>query len=383
MSLYLGGTKIKNVGITFEGTSGIDTSDATLTSGNQMLEGASAYSKGKKYSGTIPTKNVATPTISVSATGEISATVSQPEGYTAGATKKATQQLATQSAKTVTPTENAQTVVAANVYTTGAVKVGAIQTETKTVSTNGTYTPSEGKYFSSVTVNVPSSGSAAPVLQAKTTKPSLNEQVITADEGYDGLSSVTVNGIQTETKTITDNGTYTPTSGKYFNSVTVDVQPNLQAKTVEPSESVQTIISDSTYQGLSKVTVSAISNTYVGSGVPQKTAAIIVPSTTDQTLSAGQYLTGAQTIKGDSNLTASNIASGITIFGITGTHQGGGGIDTSDATAIANDIATGKTAYVNGVKVTGTMAVQNYYTGTATPPTSSGSDGDIYFKISR
>ena len=48
-------------------------------------------------------------------------------------------------------------------------------------------------------------------------------QTITADDEYDALSDVTVNAIQTETKSVTSNGTYKPTSGKYFSSVTVNV----------------------------------------------------------------------------------------------------------------------------------------------------------------
>ena len=45
------------------------------------------------------------------------------------------------------------------------------------------------------------------------------------------------------------------------------------------------------------------------------------PTTTSQIISSGTYLTGNQTIAGDSNLLASNIASGVSIFGVTGTYS--------------------------------------------------------------
>ena len=54
--------------------------------------------------------------------------------------------------------------------------------------------------------------------------------------------------------------------------------------------------------------------------IPTKTAATITPGTADQTISSGIYLTGVQTIKGDSNLVASNIKSGTSIFGVTGAY---------------------------------------------------------------
>lgn len=46
------------------------------------------------------------------------------------------------------------------------------------------------------------------------------------------------------------------------------------------------------------------------------------PSTSDQTIEAGVYLNGIQTIKGDANLISENIKSGVSIFGITGTYTG-------------------------------------------------------------
>ena len=101
----------------------------------------------------MPSGSLSTPTISSS--GLITAQVGT-SGYLASGTK-VTKQLTTQAAKTVTPTASEQTVVNSSVYTTGAVKVAAVPSETKTITANGTYTPSSGKFFSSVTVNVPSS----------------------------------------------------------------------------------------------------------------------------------------------------------------------------------------------------------------------------------
>lgn len=122
--------------------------------------------------------------------------------------------------------------------------------------------------------------------------------------------------------------------GVYLGSNAVDMQGGfasggssgvkLQSKTVSPSESTKTVSPDSGYDGLSKVTVNAISSTYIGSDVTKKNAATYIPKTTDQSIASGQYLSETQTIKGDANLVAGNIKSGVSIFGVTGTYAGGG-----------------------------------------------------------
>lgn len=53
----------------------------------------------------------------------------------------------------------------------------------------------------------------------------------------------------------------------------------------------------------------------------EKAAQTYTPTTADQTIAANQYLTGAQTIKGDSALQSANIVAGVSIFGVAGSAQ--------------------------------------------------------------
>ena len=107
------------------------------------------------------------------------------------------------------------------------------ETETKSITANGTYTPTSPNIgFSSVTVNVPE-----PNIQVNKTLATITtngDSVVTPSTGYDAMQKVTFsvnvpNG--TQTKTITSNGTYTPTSPNIgFSSVTVNV-PTKQLET--------------------------------------------------------------------------------------------------------------------------------------------------------
>ena len=75
---------------------------------------------------------------------------------------------------------------------------------------------------------------------------------------------------------------------------------------------------DNSNKMLSGVTAYGGSGTKYTGNITSKSEATYTPTTSDQTIAAGQYLSGAQTVKGDANLVAGNIMSGVTIFGVQG-----------------------------------------------------------------
>lgn len=152
--------------------------------------------------------------------------------------------------------------------------------------------------------------------QSKSVTPSTSSQTVTPDSGYDALSSVTVSAMpsgsaSTPATTITATPTISVSSSGL---ITASVS---KTQSVTPSVSAGYVASGTS----GTITVSG-SDT---SQLTTQSAQTITPTTTNQTIASGKYLTGTQTIKGDANLLAENIAEGVSIFGITGTHSGGGG----------------------------------------------------------
>lgn len=83
-----------------------------------IRQGKTAWVDGEQLTGTVPDVEAATPTISVSPAGLITAETQQEAGYVAQATKAASSQLQTQGAQTITPGATQQTING-GVYLTG------------------------------------------------------------------------------------------------------------------------------------------------------------------------------------------------------------------------------------------------------------------------
>ncbi len=282
--------------------------------------------------------------------------------------------------KSVTPTKAAQSVTPDSGYDgLSKVNVGAIPGEyiipsgTVNISANGTHNVREAE---NVNVNVPT---PEPELQEKSVTPTKAAQSVTPDSGYDGLSKVNVGAIPDSyiipsgTVSITENGTHNVREAESVNVNVPTPDPVLQSKTVSPTTSAQTVKPDSGYDALSQVTVNAMPTAtqatpsisvssgglitasatqtagYVAAGTKSATkqltvqaAQTITPGTSNKTIASGRYLTGTQTIKGDANLKAANIAKGVSIFGVTGTHEGGEDIssETAQYTTLLNNLET-------------------------------------------
>jgi hypothetical protein len=125
-------------------------------------------------------------------------------------------------------------------------------------------------------------------------------------------------------------------AGYYASQATKSVSTATQAT---PSISVSTsgLITASATQTAGYVSAGTKSGT---KQLTTKAATTYTPSTSDQTIASGTYLTGTQTIKGDENLVAGNIKSGTSIFGVTGTYEGSGssggvGVETCTVTLIS------------------------------------------------
>lgn len=343
-----------------------DGTDLTA-SGASVIVPAGYYED--QVSKSVATATQATPSISVNSTGLITATATQSAGYVTAGTKTKTSQMSTQGAKTVTPTKASQTAVSAGVYTTGAVTVGPIPSEyivpsgTLSITQNG----SGIDVSEYAAVNVAVDGSSPISLQAKTATPTESQQTVTPDTGYGGLSSVTVEAIDSEyvgsdvarrtSSNLTVSGaTVTAPAGYYASSASKSVATATQA-TPGIEVSSAGLITASATQTAGYVSAGTKSATHQ---LTTQAAKTITPTKSSQTaVSSGRYTTGA-----------------VTVAAIPAEY-----ITTTDATATAAQINSGATAYVNGSKVTGTQVVQTCYTGTSDPASSLGSNGDVFLKV--
>ena len=200
----------------------VDSSDANVTA-NKMLAGYSGYANGRKVEGNIQSRQAAT----------------------------------------ITPSTTAQEIPA-GVYLEGKQTMSAIQTETKSVTENGTYTPSSGKYFSSFTVNVPSGGtsSAGLVVKSGTT---------TSATIATGLSSIEEFFIYKETQTATGliRLHYSKTGGTSYMYASAWSTNNYGTKTITNATTAPTISGGSITLPSSTATSGGLS-----SGVTYKWTAI-------------------------------------------------------------------------------------------------------------
>lgn len=173
---------------------------------------------------------------------------------------------------------------------------------------------------------------------------------------------------------------------------------SLQAKThIAPTESSQTITADTGYDGLSSVQIDGISSTFVGSGITRRSSTDLTASGATVTVPAGYYAEQASKAVSNGTAgtptatkgTVSNHSVTVTpsVTNTSGYISGG----TKNGTAVtvsASELVSGSqtitengtTDVTNLASVTVAIPIVHYYTGSSAPSASLGSDGDIYLQ---
>ena len=187
--------------------------------------------------------------------------------------------------------------------------------------------------------------------------------ILSGKTAYVKGSKVTGN-ISTKTASnLTANGaTVTVPAGYYSTQATKSVSTATQAT---PSISVNSST------GLITATATQTAG-YVAAGTKSatsqlafKAATTITPGTTNQTaVAANTYVGGAITVKGDSNLVASNIVSGKSIFGVQGTATTGGG--SGGDTSVEDGLVTRTLTTCTNDRVTSIGSYAFYYCSSLT-----------------
>lgn len=284
-------------------------------------------------------RTLSTPVVSINNSGLVSATVTQQSGYVEAASKTGTLQLDTQSGATITPTKSAQVAIPANTYALGTINVAAIPSQyiiptgSLNITSNNTYDVTN---LASVTVNVPSSSQTITLQEKTDITPTENSQTITPDTGYDALSSVQINAIsstyigsdiaQRSSTDLTSSGaTVTVPEGYYSAQATKSVATGSIGSYTWTSSTTST--SKTFTANFSNFSAGYISSIGTVAHTFTLQSATITPSTTQQTVTptSNNHYINSVTIAGDSNLIASNIKSGVPIFGVTGTYTGDSG----------------------------------------------------------
>ena len=196
------------------------------------------------------------------------------------------------------------------------------------VQEGDTYTIPKGYHNGSGTVSGVAGGGNYN-LQSKNVTPTKGQQNITPDDGYYGLSDVTVGAIPT---------TYQDVSG-----VTAAAEDVLTGKVIVTADG--------------KVAAGTMAN----NGAVSKTLTAFEPS---YTVPKGYHSgAGAVSVSLETKTTAPtkslqtiSPSEGKLLSSVTVEASPGNYVDTSDATAAAGEILAGKTAYIGGLKVEGTMA---------------------------